>query len=279
MPLRVLQSVWGLEGIPWADLDDGLADTLRRVAAAGFDGFGVDLSVPRRSKTVAQVSAELGLIWEAQCRVSTADELAGFLDQAVALGANHLNVQIGVLEADLDRGIALMRSFLAVSRPSPLPVFYETHRGRLTNDLRFTTALLDAFPELMLTGDLSHYVVTHSMPLPVGAQNQAAISRVLERSHAFHGRVAGGHQVQLALHGAWQQPWVDQFAAWWEQGFRGWLSRTESDAQLTFLCELGPPDYAITDARGMELSDRWAESLELKEMARELFERARLDRS
>jgi hypothetical protein len=263
----VLQSLWGLEGIPWADLDDGLADTLRRVAAAGFDGVGANLALPRQAQTVAQVSAELGQTWEAQCRVFTADELARFLEQTVALGgANHVNVQIGVREADLDRAIALMRSLLAVSRQSPLPVFYETHRGRLTNDLGVTAALLEALPELRLTGDLSHYVVAHSMPLPVGDQNQAAISQVLDRCNAFHGRVAGGHQVQLALHGAWQQPWVEQFA------------RTEPDARLTFLCELGPPDYAITDTQGRELSDRWGEALELKAMARDLFARARASR-
>jgi hypothetical protein len=233
------------------------------------------MAIPRRAETAARVCAERGLAWEAQCRVSTPDELARHMERAAALGANHLNVQIGLLEADPARGIDLMGSFLAVSRSSPLPVFYETHRGRLTNDLRFTTALLDALPDLALTGDLSHFVVTHSMPLPVGPQNEAAIAQVLERCHAFHGRVAGGHQVQLALHGAWQQPWVAQFAAWWEAGFRGWLARRGSDAHLTFLCELGPPDYAITDTRGMELSDRWAEALELKAMARDLFERAR----
>ena len=47
---------------------------------------------------------------------------------------------------------------------------------------------------------------------------------------------------------------------------------TNSNASdLVFLCELGPPNYAITDGRGEELSDRWQEALELKRIAHELW--------
>jgi hypothetical protein len=40
---------------------------------------------------------------------------------------------------------------------------------------------------------------------------------------------------------------------------------------MVFLCELGPPDYAITGRDGRELSDRWAEALLLAEWARETW--------
>ena len=42
---------------------------------------------------------------------------------------------------------------------------------------------------------------------------------------------------------------------------------------LRFLCELGPPPYAITGPDGTELSDRWQDALVMKDMVRSLWQR------
>ena len=41
---------------------------------------------------------------------------------------------------------------------------------------------------------------------------------------------------------------------------------------MSFVCELGPPDYAMTDSEGRELSDRWEEGLVLRDIALQLWE-------
>jgi hypothetical protein len=64
---------------------------------------------------------------------------------------------------------------------------------------------------------------------------------------------------------------VALFKSWWLEGMTAWLRRQAAPAELVFLCELGPPDYAITGADGRELSDRWRDALALAAMARELF--------
>jgi hypothetical protein len=43
-----------------------------------------------------------------------------------------------------------------------------------------------------------------------------------------------------------------------------WRRRNGKNATLIFLCELGPPPYAMTDANQAELSDRWQEALTIR---------------
>ena len=59
---------------------------------------------------------------------------------------------------------------------------------------------------------------------------------------------------------------------WWAYGIRDWRKRAPADATLTFTCELGPREYAITGADGYELSDRWLEAQTLKDMIREVWQ-------
>jgi len=66
--------------------------------------------------------------------------------------------------------------------------------------------------------------------------------------------------------------WVRLFEGWWEQGFRAWRRKNPGEAPV-FLCELGPPEYAMTGADGNELSDRWAEALQLRDTARSIWDR------
>ena len=163
-----------------------------------------------------------------------------------------------------------VRAWLAVAADEGMPIQFETHRNCVTNDLFSTVLLLDAVPNMMLSADLSHYVVDREMPCPPSPELQALVTRVLDRSLSFQGRVAARGQIQLALAFPQNAKWVALFRDWWAQGFASFRSRAPG-ASGVFICELGPPDYAITDAQGHELSDRWVEALRLRDMAHALW--------
>ena len=50
-----------------------------------------------------------------------------------------------------------------------------------------------------------------------------------------------------------------------------WRRRNDDNATLIFLCELGPPPYAMTDVNQAELSDRWQEALTIRGWVEELW--------
>lgn len=269
--LLIYQALWGMERLADVDLEIGLPDALQRVFAAGFDGVGFSLSRKDWAEVVAHHVREHGRSFEAIGFVRTPEDLARLVDLAQVLDAHHLNIQIMMRVDRVTEAVRLLTELEAISARAEIPVYYETHRGRLTNDLLFTLRVLDELPDLRLTGDLSHYVLAHEMPQPVSQADLDRMARILEHCWAFHGRIATSHQIQVSPRAPQHAGWVRQFRDWWRFGFESWLSRARGDAELTFMTELGPPHYAITTADGRELSDRWADALALGHIAREVW--------
>jgi hypothetical protein len=78
--------------------------------------------------------------------------------------------------------------------------------------------------------------------------------------------------VQVELSCPQHQPWFAQFQAWWAEGLRRWRRRAGKDATLSFTCELGPAPYAISGPDGRDQTDRWAETLMLRETVCKLWQ-------
>ncbi len=269
--LLILQSVWGMDQCSGFDVWNDLETALQAMVDAGFDGAGTNLVRKERTAITSRFMNERGLAWEAQVLVRSADELDRFTDEAASLSAHHLNVQIaGPMDRVAD-AVRLVESMERVRERAGLPIFYETHRARLTQDLPFFLRMLDALPHIPLTADLCHYVVAGEWDLPFDEAKHAAIARVLRQARAFHGRIATAHQVQAPV-GGHHQPWLDLFLGWWRQGFAQWREQAAADDTLSFMVELGPPPYAVVDAGGRELTDRWAEARQMMALVRGLWD-------
>lgn len=269
----VYQSLWAMErrrpdGHEWS-----LDEKLRMIQQAGFDGAGVRFADRDYARQVTDFLRAHGMSWQAQAYPQTVDDLKPIIDHVLEFGADHLNVQPDVRPYTVDECIPLIEGWQRLAQDAGIRMHIETHRNRMTTDLIFTLHLLDRFPDLRLTGDLSHYVVGREFWYPVSDEDHRLMHRIIDNCWGFHGRVASREQVQISISFAQHQHWVELFMGWWERGFRQWQAKAQADATLTFLCELGPPEYAITGRDGYELSDRWQESLQLKHMVQQLWAR------
>lgn len=269
--LLVLQTLWTFDDLNHQPCPPTLEARLDLIKASGFDGAGTLWFDREEARQVARLAKERDLVLEGLALPDSIDALKPALEWGTAFGLHHLNVQPDIRTASLVEGVAILEGWQQLAEQVDFPVHIETHRGRLTNDLLFTLELLKACPWLQLTADLSHYVVGSEIVLPVSAEADARITTILEHAAAFHGRIATSEQVQAEIGFAQHAPWVEQFSRWWQRGFEIWRKKAADDDELSFLCELGPRPYAVTGPDNRDLSDRWADSLALKDLARRLW--------
>jgi len=237
-----------------------------KIKAGGFDGVCIDLTADE----VGQFKSMQSLFKnnELECMVNAfpyhLDDLNPVLGLAKEFNACFVNVIGGVMPIDYRDGIPVVKRWMEDADKAEVDILFETHRDSILNDLYYTLQLIDAVPEMKLCADLSHFVVDREMWTPINERDQGYINTILDRAECFQGRVAARGQIQIQLSFPQHQVWVNVFKNWWKEGIKKWKARNDDDATLVFLCELGPPAYAITDQNQLELSDRWEEALLIK---------------
>jgi len=271
--LEVFQSLWAMEqrrpGVPERPMEDNF----RMAAESGYHGLCVDPAVPEIEdcRKLIPLYREYGLKCMMNAFPSTVAELPPLLELALDMEACLVNVIGQVMPLTVAEGIPVIRQWMRDAERAGLPLLFETHRDCTLNDLHYTLRLIDAVPEMRLCADLSHFVIDREMRLPLRDIDREHMQRVLERSDCFQGRIANREQIQVQIGFPQHQSWVEQFRAWWRDGISMWRARSGADATLVFLCELGPPPYAMTDANQAELSDRWQEALTIKGWVEEMW--------
>jgi hypothetical protein len=269
--LLVFQSLWAMERRHTDGFERSLEENIGMVAEAGFNGISTDWRNRDTARRATALLKASGMTAEGQCFPKTVDELKPALEVASEFPLHHLDIQPDVRPRRLQDCVPLIEGWRRLAEEVDFPVYIETHRDRMTTDLYFTLDLLDCFPDLKLLADLSHFLVGREFAWPVDEANHAYIHRILDNSWAFHGRVASREQVQIEISFPHHKPWVDLFKEWWGYGFRSWRERSGEDDTLAFTCELGPKPYAISGPDGNDSTDRWKESLIMRDIAREIW--------
>ncbi|WP_322885390.1 sugar phosphate isomerase/epimerase [Sinorhizobium medicae] len=262
------QSMWAMELRAPDGVERSVPENLDMIAEAGFDGISGNCIDLVKAADLARAAAERGLAAAAewQCFPKAVDDLKPVIEFAAKWGGHHICLQADVRPRSLAECVPLLEGWHRLAEESPVPVWIETHRDRMTTDLYFTLDLLDAFPDMKLIADLSHFLVGREFAWPISDENHAYIHRILDNAWALHGRVASREQVQIEISFPQHKPLVNQFLDWWEYGMRSYLNNAENTRPLSFNCELGPRPYAITNRDGLDTTDRWLEAQQLRDL-------------
>ena len=262
--LKTYTSLWAMQPHDQTGIKLPYDEVCEMVSSAGYDGMAIDLGAGdvAQAHEVRPHMERHGLTPLIVAFPKTVESLRETLVMAKDFGSPFVDVIGQVMPLSVDGMIPVVREWIEMADQIGVPIQFESHRNCITNDLYSTLCLLDAVPEMRMCADLSHYVVDREFWFPISERDLGLISRVLQRSDSFQGRVASRQQIQLQLDFPQHQKWVKLFKNWWREGLKDWRQRSSGDC--IFLCELGPPEYAMTGPDGIEMSNRWEEGLQIK---------------
>ncbi|WP_282129693.1 sugar phosphate isomerase/epimerase family protein [Roseobacter litoralis] len=270
--LQVYQSLWSMQPHDASGEVLPLDRVAGIVADAGFAGLAIDLGAAdvEVAHAVRPHLEREGLTPLIVAFPRSVESLRETLIMAQDFGAPYVNVVGQVFPLTVEGAIPVIRKWIEMSDQIGIPVHFETHRNCITNDLFATLSMLDAIPEMRLAADLSHYMVDREFKLPLAKWERDLMSRCLARADSFQGRIASRQQIQLQIDFPQHAKWVTLFQEFWREGLADWRVRN-AQGDVVFLCELGPPEYAMTGGDGREMSNRWEEALKIKAMTERIW--------
>jgi hypothetical protein len=268
--LRCYMNWLALEGMDSAHLSQGRVAAIRE---AGYDG--IQFIDPIDQAALKEARA-LGLGICGSGRVNAAADAATLTQIAVDAGLECLTLHVGWgMESD-DEAARLIEAILSASAAHRIPLYVETHRATVFQDMQRAISFTQRFPELRFNGDFSHWYTGLEMVYGGFETKLAFIQPILERVRFVHGRIGNPGCMQVAIELNDPEPYVAHFRTMWTTCFAAFL-RDPAPQQpfMTFAAELlAPGIYYARAFHGAEESDRWQQSLLLCEIARECFTEA-----
>lgn len=161
-----------------------------------------------------------------------------------------------------------------ISRQISTVVLVETHRATLLQDPARTLSLVEEFPALRFTADLSHWYTGVELVYGDLEAKLSALAPVFERCRMIHGRISDPGCIQVPVRANDDSDHVNHFRRMWSAILAA-CSAAEGVDVLPFVVELLPA--AAHDARTVDRGhgpeeevDRWTQADELWKIIRDI---------
>ncbi len=281
--LRVFLNLDTLKDLPADSRGHGLGDPLlfAELARDGFEGVQLTTDEP--------VPVSLRLPYCGLDRINTPEEAGTIIEKHQARGDLCITVHAGWGTEDDDDVFRLVEAILTAGEKHKLPVFLETHRATITQDIWRTVRIATEFPDIRFNGDFSHYYCGQELVYGDWVAKLHFMGPIFERIGFLHGRIASSGCMQVPIGADFSSPplqahgaanYLEHFKEMWVKAMAGFLRNAGKGDVLVFAPELlsGAYYYArkFPDASGWleEECDRYDQAILLKDLARTCFEQA-----
>jgi hypothetical protein len=184
---------------------------------------------------------------------------------------------------------SLARAVLAASDKIGIPLYIETHRATITQDVWRTIQLTKRVPEIRFNGDFSHFYTGQELPYGDLPAKLAAMQPIFDRIRFMHGRIGNPSCMQVDIadgaapipQGFGLQDFLAHYREIWTRAMLGFLRSAKPGDYLVFAPEILPSNiyyarkFTAPDGSLHEESDRYTQALVYMRIARECFEAAR----
>jgi hypothetical protein len=246
---------------------------LEGVKAAGFEGI--------QTGSKWKQAKEVGLRVIGSGRINAPQDADKQLAEAAVRGYDCYTVHVGWGFEDDDGAARLVEATLRASEKHKVPVYIETHRATVTQDIWRAVQLTKRFPEIRFNGDFSHWYTGLEMVYGDIEAKWTFIQPVFDRVRFLHGRIGNPGCIQVDIGPTGDGlTYVDHFKEMWTRSFVGFLKDAGPGDYIIFAPELlGSSNFyarLFKDASGnfIEEGDRWQQALLYAKIARKCFDEA-----
>jgi hypothetical protein len=229
---------------------------------------------------------ELGLGFTSSGRVVAVGEAERIAREALSQRADCATLHVGTGFEDDDEVDRLIEDILTASAATDLPLYVETHRATVTQDMHRTLRIARRFPEVRFNGDFSHWYTGQEMVYGDISAKFDRLEPVFSRTRFIHARIGDPGCIQVDVgdgNGAdgQRRPHVAHFMEMWTRSFVGFLRSAGPGDFFCFTGELLFPQahYArvvtAADGRVVEEGDRWQQALLYNRLASDCFAEAK----
>jgi sugar phosphate isomerase/epimerase len=219
-------------------------------------------------------------------RLNEPEEAAELAARLAGEGQECGTLHVGWGIEDDAEACRLFDAILEASARYRIPLYLETHRATILQDMWRTVQFVKRYPELRFNGDFSHWYTGQEMVYGGFDNKLAFIQPVLERVRFVHARIGNPGCIQVNIEDGDPQrhPYVAHFRQLWTAAFEGFLASAGPGDYLAFVPELLAPRifyaraFPGADGELQEECDRWQQALVLKRIGEECFAAAREQR-